>query len=116
MWFGCTQNPNNIAQTERVAEKVALIVIPNEVRNLSGFECQEKRDSSARSVPRHDNVLSFSASCGVYATRSMYIVGEPCEINNLYEVSGFAFSVSIPRSLTAFSTTAASIFPSCSSS
>jgi hypothetical protein len=27
---------------------------PNEVRNLSGFEDQEKRDSSARSVPRND--------------------------------------------------------------
>jgi hypothetical protein len=45
------------------AEKVHTVVIPNEVRNLSGFETQEKRDSSARSVPRNDNVLSFSASC-----------------------------------------------------
>jgi hypothetical protein len=40
--------------------KSTLIVIPNEVRNLSGFECREKRDSSARSVPRNDNVLGFS--------------------------------------------------------
>jgi hypothetical protein len=39
-----------------VAEKVPLIVIPNEVRNLSVLETQEKRDSSARSVPRHDTV------------------------------------------------------------
>ena len=51
----------NVA-AEHVAEKVLFAVIPNEVRNLSVLETQEKRDSSARSVPRNDNVLSFSAS------------------------------------------------------
>src|ERR1700688_4886736 len=58
----------------RAAEKAPLVVIPTEVRNLSVFETQEKRDSSARSVPRftvnvhrerNDNVLSFSATCKV---------------------------------------------------
>jgi hypothetical protein len=44
-------------------EKVPLIVIPNEVRNLSVHETQEKRDSSARGVPRNDSVSSFSATC-----------------------------------------------------
>ena len=31
---------------------------------------QEKRDSSARSVPRNDNVLSFSAACEACATKT----------------------------------------------
>jgi hypothetical protein len=44
---------------EQVAEKVPLTVIPNEARNLSVFETQEKRDSSARSAPRNDNVIEF---------------------------------------------------------
>jgi hypothetical protein len=32
------------------------------VRNLSALGTQEKRDSSARSVPRNDNVLYFSVN------------------------------------------------------
>ena len=45
-----------------------MIVIPNEVRNLSLLKTQERRDSSARSVPwftenvlreRNDNVFVF---------------------------------------------------------
>jgi hypothetical protein len=44
------------------AEKITLIVIPNEVRNLSVLKCQEKRDPSARSVPRNDTVSLFSAT------------------------------------------------------
>jgi molybdate transport system substrate-binding protein len=47
----------------QAAEKVLFAVIPNEVRNLSLSTAQEKRDSSARSVPRNDNVECFSASC-----------------------------------------------------
>ena len=31
-----------VAQTLQFAEKAILIVIPNEVRNLSGFECEKK--------------------------------------------------------------------------
>jgi hypothetical protein len=46
----------------QAAEKVIYFVIPNEVRNLSLVYCQEKRDSSARSAPRNDKKLSFSAS------------------------------------------------------
>src|SRR6202521_5815545 len=34
-----------------------------EARNLSGFETEEQRDSSARGVPRNDSVLSVSANC-----------------------------------------------------
>jgi hypothetical protein len=34
-------------------------VIPNEVRNLSLIEMQERRDSSARGAPRNDKYLSF---------------------------------------------------------
>jgi uncharacterized protein (TIGR02246 family) len=45
------------------AGKVPLIVIPNEVRNLSVLKTQEKRDSSARSVPRNDTIMRFSAGC-----------------------------------------------------
>jgi hypothetical protein len=48
---------------EGAAEKVVYFVIPSEARNLSLIETQEKRDSSARSVPRNDKILSFSATC-----------------------------------------------------
>ncbi len=37
-------------------EKVLLVVIPNKVRNPSLLNAKEKRDSSARSVPRNDSV------------------------------------------------------------
>jgi hypothetical protein len=41
-----------------VAEKVFYFVIPNEARNLSLIETEEKRHSSARSVARFtENVL-----------------------------------------------------------
>jgi hypothetical protein len=45
-------------------EQVANGVIPSEARNLSWFKPQEKRDSSARSVPRNDNFLSFLGEGG----------------------------------------------------
>jgi hypothetical protein len=46
------------SSTSEVAEKVPLVVIPNEVRNLSVLETQGKRDFSARSAPRFtENVL-----------------------------------------------------------
>jgi hypothetical protein len=44
------------------AESVIYFVIPSEARNLSLIETQEKRDSSARSVPRNDKMLSFFRS------------------------------------------------------
>jgi hypothetical protein len=47
---------------EEAAEKVSYFVIPNEVRNLSGSKVKRMRDSSARSVPRNDKNLSFSAT------------------------------------------------------
>src|ERR1700687_727111 len=65
----------------QAAEKVALIVIPNEVRNLSLFESREERDSSARSVPRNDNVLSFSANFSVerleFDNRGAVVIAHP---------------------------------------
>src|SRR4029077_20660975 len=47
--------------TEQAAEKAVYFVIPSEARNLSSIETQGKRDSSARSVPRNDKLLGFSA-------------------------------------------------------
>jgi hypothetical protein len=52
--------PNRL---EQAAEKVVYFVIPSEARNLSLMKAQEKRDSSARGVPRNDKSLSFSAAC-----------------------------------------------------
>jgi hypothetical protein len=46
-----------------VRKKVIYFVIPNEVRNLSFVETQEKRDSSARSAPRNDKNFRFSMAC-----------------------------------------------------
>jgi S-adenosylmethionine:tRNA ribosyltransferase-isomerase len=42
------------------AEEVPSVVIPNEVRNLSGIKTEEKRDSSARGAPRNDSLLRSS--------------------------------------------------------
>jgi hypothetical protein len=53
----------------QAAEKIVYFVIPSEARNLSLLESQEKRDSSARSAPRNDNNLSFSAA-GLAAGRT----------------------------------------------
>jgi hypothetical protein len=47
----------------QAAEKVVYFVISSEARNLSLLESQEKRDSSARSAPRNDKNVSFSAAC-----------------------------------------------------
>jgi hypothetical protein len=47
---------------EQAAKKVIYVVIPSEARNLSSIETQGKRDSSARSVPRNDKLLGFSAA------------------------------------------------------
>jgi glutamate 5-kinase len=44
------------------AKKISHDVIPSEARNPSSIEIQEKRDSSARSVPRNDDILSLSAN------------------------------------------------------
>jgi len=55
-------------QAEQAAEKVVYFVIPSEARNLSLIKAQEKRDSSARSVPRNDKSLSFSAVCEAFPT------------------------------------------------
>jgi hypothetical protein len=51
-----------------VLEKLPLIVIPNEVRNLSVVKTQDRRDSSARSVPRNDNVF-FRSLLGTHRER-----------------------------------------------
>jgi hypothetical protein len=51
--------------------KTQIVVIPSEARNLSWFKTQEKRDSSARSVPRNDNGLSFSGFCSVEGIRGL---------------------------------------------
>jgi len=48
---------------KEAAEKFLFSVIPSEARNPSSIETQEKRDSSARSMPRNDGVSSFSATC-----------------------------------------------------
>ena len=47
----------------QASEKAIYFVIPNEVRNLSSVVTHEKSDSSARSAPRNDKKLSFSAVC-----------------------------------------------------
>ena len=47
---------------EQAAKKVIYVVIPSEARNLSSIETQGKRGSSARSVPRNDKLLGFSAT------------------------------------------------------
>jgi hypothetical protein len=57
-------NNNQDAPISSNCEKVAYGVIPSEARNLSLFKTQEKRDSSARSVPRNDIVLNFPAAGG----------------------------------------------------
>jgi molybdate transport system substrate-binding protein len=44
---------------------VPPVVIPNEVRSPSLPSAAEKRDSSARSVPRNDGVMCFSARCSI---------------------------------------------------
>jgi hypothetical protein len=48
---------------DRLAEKHLLTVIPNGVRNPSVLQIQERRDSSAKRLPRNDGDLSFSAGC-----------------------------------------------------
>ena len=58
-----TPQPNSASAAKKAAEKVDYGVIPSEARNPSLFITQEKRDSSANSVPRNDNILSFSAAC-----------------------------------------------------
>jgi hypothetical protein len=57
------------AQAEEAAEKVGYFVIPSEARNLSWIGTQQKRDSSARSAPRNDKIVQFSACCSPGATR-----------------------------------------------
>jgi hypothetical protein len=42
--------------------KVDYFAVPSEARNLSLMETREKRDSSARCVPRNDKMLIFSAA------------------------------------------------------
>jgi hypothetical protein len=49
-------------QAEQLAEKLVYFVIPSEARNLSLMESKEKRDSSARSAPRNDKIVSFSVA------------------------------------------------------
>jgi hypothetical protein len=57
-------HPNDVQrQPSQAAVKVVYFVIPSEARKLSLIGTQEKRDSSARSVPRNDRMLSFSAGC-----------------------------------------------------
>jgi hypothetical protein len=48
---------------KQAGEKVVYFVIPSEARNLSLLETQEKRYSSARSVPHNDKIVGFSAAC-----------------------------------------------------
>jgi hypothetical protein len=57
----CRRSP--VKQAKQGAEKVVYFVIPSEARNLSAILIGEKRDSSARSVPRNDKMLSFSETC-----------------------------------------------------
>jgi hypothetical protein len=61
---GTGENP----QAEQVAEKEVCFFIPIEARNLSLIETQEKRDPSARSVPRNDKNAVFFAACEACAT------------------------------------------------
>jgi molybdate transport system substrate-binding protein len=47
------------------AAHVPFVVIPSEARNPSLPPPGERRDSSARSVPRNDDLTCFSASCSI---------------------------------------------------
>jgi len=65
----------------QAAGRVPCVVIPNDVRNPSASNGENKRDSSARSMPRNDNVCS-SPNCSIdglqrfrFATQ---IIQKPC--------------------------------------
>jgi len=60
------------APYSQLAEKVVYGVIPSEARNPSLFKTQEKRDSSANSVPRNDNILIVPQSV---RTRDAFLEG-----------------------------------------
>jgi hypothetical protein len=60
--FESFTNINLDAPISSNREKVAYGAIPSEARNLLLFKTKEKRDPSARSVPRNDNVLNFPAA------------------------------------------------------
>jgi len=53
----------NAYPTLEFASKLPLVVIPNEVRNLSVFETKEQSGSSARSAPLNADRLIFFANC-----------------------------------------------------
>jgi len=60
--FESFTNHNLDAPISSKSEKLAYGVNPGQATNLPLFKTQEKRDSSARSVPRNDNVLNFPAA------------------------------------------------------
>ena len=67
-----------VAQASQAAEEVVYFVIPSEARNLSALESQRKRDSSARSMPRNDKIVIFSAAssaCGGWSTQAQNPTG-----------------------------------------
>jgi diaminohydroxyphosphoribosylaminopyrimidine deaminase/5-amino-6-(5-phosphoribosylamino)uracil reductase len=53
-------------------------VIPSEARNPSPIEAKAKRDSSARGVPRNDDVLEYSGINETAEGATLYINLEPC--------------------------------------
>ena len=63
---------------QRLGQKQINGVIPSQARNLSSIETQEMRDSSARSVPRNDDVLRFLANSDAARGATLYINLEPC--------------------------------------
>jgi hypothetical protein len=57
---------------EEAAEKSIYFVIPNEVRNLSWVQTQEKRDSSAKGAPRNDKIRVFRGLFSRAVTRLQF--------------------------------------------
>jgi hypothetical protein len=60
--FESFTNSNLDAPISSNSEKLAYGVNPGQAKNLLLFKTQEKRDFSARSVPRNANVLNFPAA------------------------------------------------------
>jgi hypothetical protein len=54
--------PSSSRTSLQLAERVLYFVIPSEARNLSVFETQKKRDSSARRALGNDKIAGFLRS------------------------------------------------------
>src|SRR6202790_970924 len=66
----------------QAAGRVPCVVIPNDVRNPSASNGENKRDPSARSMPRNDNVICSSPNCSIDGLQRLgfatQIIQKPC--------------------------------------